>query len=170
MPQEVEELGPSTYAFRQGNVLGVGKSWVETAESDPTNVFENIVHELGGHLEYGSTASWDIMQGTLAALPPAERSIAESGPRHLYSAYQYMETEIYAELRELPFRTPGSRGDDPATNVEEELNDLKAAFAPTIAQAIVRSFRRRIQLDSRITDEARALFDEKVEVVFGITF
>lgn len=169
-PEEVEELGPSIYAFRQGNILGVGKLWVETAETDPADVVENIVHELGGHLEYGETASWDIMQGTLAALPPAEQAIAGSGPRHLYSAYQYMETEIYAELRELPYRTPGSRGDEPAQNVEDELNDLKAAFAPAIAEAVVRGFRRRISLDSRISAEARKLYDEKVKVVFGITF
>lgn len=170
MPQDVEELGPNTYAFRQGRTLGVGKLWLETAEGNLPDVFENIAHELGGHHEYGSTASWDIMSGTLSSLPPAERTIAESGPRSLFSAYGYMETEIYAELRELPYRTLGSRGDEPATNIEEELYDIRNAFEPSIAEAIVRGLRRRIQLDSRITDEARALFDQKVNDVFGITF
>ncbi len=170
LPEEVEELGPTVYGFRQGNKLGVGKTWVETAENDPVDVFDNIAHELGGHLEYGETASWDIMKETLAAIPPAERTIAESGPRLLYSAYQYMETEIYAELRELPYRTPGSQSDDPVTDVEDQLNNLKQAFASTVAVGIVRGMRRRLQLDSRITGAARDLFDAKVKLVFGITF
>jgi len=169
-PAAVEELGPNYVAFRRGHVLGVGKKWVEVAEANPANVFENIVHELGGHREYGTTASWEIMRGTLGALPPAERALAESGPTIFSTAYSYMETEIYAELRELPYRTPGSVGDEPAENVEKELHDLQDAFAPAIAEAIVRGFRRRIALDSRITDAARRLFDEKVQVVFGITF
>jgi hypothetical protein len=81
-----------------------------------------------------------------------------------------METEIYAELRELPYRTPGSRGDEPAQNIEDELTNIRDAFALSVAEAIVRGFRRRIQLDSRITDAARALFDAKVRTVFGIVF
>lgn len=170
MPQDVEEAGPNALALNRGDTLGVGRRWLLAAESNLPDVYENIMHELGGHRTYGSTVSWDIMSGTLASLPPGERTIAGSGPRSLYGAYGYMETEIYAELRELPYRTPGSQGDVPATNVEEELRDIQRAFDPDIAEAIVRGLRRRVQLDSLITDEARSLLDQKIRVVFGITF
>jgi len=169
-PEAVETLGPNIAAFRRGHVLGVGKRWLEAAEANPANIFENIAHELGGHRDYGDTASWQIMRGTLAALPAGERALAESGPRTFSTAYSYMETEIYAELRELPYRAAGSVGDEPTRDVEDKLQDLKAAFAPAIAEAVVRGFRRRIALDSRITEDARRLFDEKVQVVFGVTF
>jgi hypothetical protein len=168
-PQQVEEAGPTAYALNHGNALGVGRLWLETAERNLPNVYENISHEIGGHRQYGQTASWDIMSGTLSSLPASERTIAGSGQHSAFSSYGYMETEIYAELRELPYRTPGSRGDDPHANVEEELRDLRHAFAPAVAEAIVRGLHRRIQPDTRITDEARALFVQKVAVVFGIT-
>jgi hypothetical protein len=167
-PELIEELG--AYAVNHGTVLGVGKSWLLAAEDNPENVLENIVHELGGHHEFGATASWDIMKRTLGSIPPGERTIAESGDRNPYTAYGYMETEIYAELRELPYRREGSQGDDPVQDVRRQLMKLKAAFAPNVAEPIVRGFRRRIQIDRLISDEARSLFDAAANEVFGITF
>ena len=110
------------------------------------------------------------MKKSLAALSPGERAIATSGAKNPYTAYGYMETELYAELRELPFRTPGSRGDDPNADVRRQLKSIKEAFAPKVAEAIVRGFRRRIQMDNLIVEESRLLYDTAVKEVFGIEF
>jgi hypothetical protein len=167
-PERTQELG--AYAYNDGGErLGVGRDWLERAERDLANVYDNIAHELGGHQEYGRPASRDIMEGALARLDPAERAIAISGPRSVYSAYSYMETEIYAELREFAYRRPDSGGDDPETSgVEEELRKIKDAFAPSVAESIVRSLRRRVQIDARITDAARDLLDRKIRIVFPV--
>ncbi len=167
-PDKAEEMG--AYGVRRGDKLIVGKSWLETAETDIKDVYDNISHELGGHREYGDKPSWEIMEGTLKALPPAERAKATGGVKSPYSAYGYMETEIYAELRELPYTTERSGSDNPADDVEEQLTKIKEAFSPTVAEALVRGFRRRIQLDSKITGKARDIYDEKVKAVFAIEF
>ncbi len=167
-PDKAEELG--AYGVRSGDKLIVGKSWLETAENDIKDVYDNISHELGGHREYGDKPSWEIMQSVLASLPPAERAKATGGAKSPYSAYGYMETEIYAELRELPYTTAGSQSDNPADDVEKQLEKIKEAFSPAVAEALVRGFRRRIQLDPKITGKARDIYDEKVKTVFGIEF
>jgi hypothetical protein len=151
--------------------LLVGRNWVEAGEKDLTAVYDNIAHELGGHGSYGDEVSWEIMRNVIAGFPAAERAKAEGGARKPWTAYGYPETELYAELRELPYRVPAtSESDDPRVDVERQLNRIKAAFEPRVAEAIVRGLRRRIQADDMITGESRALFDEKVKVVFGITF
>ena len=167
-PDKVEEL--DAFAFNQGNKLVVGKDWLESAEKDKSDVYDNIVHELGGHREYGDEASWDIMKGVLAALSASDRATAEGGAQSPYSAYGYMETELYSELREYPYRTKGSQTDNPEDDVEEQLKNIKIAFEPTVAEAIVRGFRRRLQLDKRVSGKSKRLFDKKAESVFGIKF
>jgi hypothetical protein len=167
-PDKAEELG--AFGVNIKDKLIVGKKWLETAEHKIEDVYDNISHELGGHREYGATASWDIMKGVLAALTAAERTTASSGKKKPYTAYGYMETEIYAELREYPYQTEGSRSDNPVDDVENQLEKIKLAFEWTVAVAIVRGFRRRVQLDSKVSSKSRELLDDKIKVVFGITF
>lgn len=166
-PQQVEEEGADTYAYRLGDSLVVGRLWLLTAEGDPADVFENIVHELGGHHDYSRELAWDVMPD---ATTPAERAAAMAGGQSLYSAYGYLETELYAELRELPFRVPGSRGDDPEQDVEGGLRQIRTSYEAGVAAVVVRAFRRRIAHDARITPVALALYDRKVRPVFGIAF
>lgn len=167
-PDECEEN--DAFAVNQGDKLSVGKDWLESAEKKRRDVYDNVVHELGGHRQYGDEASWDIMKGVLAALSSADRTAAEGGAQSPYTAYGYMESEAYAELREYPYRTKGSQTDDPVTNVEEQLTNIKIAFQPTVAEAIVRGFRRRLQLDARVSRKSKRLFDKTAERVFSIKF
>jgi hypothetical protein len=167
-PDECEEN--DAFAVNQGDKLSVGKDWLESAEKNKRNVYDNIVHELGGHREYGDEASWDIMKGVLAALSAADRAVAEGGAQSPYTAYGYMETEMYAEVREYPYRTKESQSDDPEQDVEEQLKNIKIAFQPTVAEAIVRGFRRRLELDPKVSRKSKRLFDKKAELVFGIKF
>jgi len=168
-PEKTEELG--AFAWVSGNIYGVGKSWVEAAESNPKNAYESISHEVGGHRRYGDTTSWKIMQKALGGLPAAEQAIASSGAKSPFTAYGYMETEMYAELRELPYHKPGEGvTDDPRDDVPDQMQKIKDAFEPKVAEAIIRGFRRRIQMDPGVTDEGRDLFDKAAKKIFGIDF
>ncbi|MFJ6674781.1 hypothetical protein ACIQMJ_27090 [Actinosynnema sp. NPDC091369] len=106
----------------------------------------------------------------LDATTPAERAAATAGGQALYSAYGYLETELYAELRELPFRVPGSRGDEPEHDVEDLLRQLHASYEASAGAVVVRAFRRRVAHDPRIVPAALALYDRRARLVFGIAF
>lgn len=175
-PKEAEEL--NAYAYVSGkNTLFFGRSWVRDAKKDPKNVWQSIAHELGGHEEFGSTWSWQIMRASWRKLTPAERKEARKalkGGKSLYSAYGYLETELYAELRELPHRVPGSRGDKPASkgkekgDVYKQLKKIKNAFGPDVGRTIVARLYYRVMDDPRVTDEAKKLLYTEAQAVFGL--
>jgi hypothetical protein len=106
----------------------------------------------------------------LNMMPPEQREIATSGARSYYSAYAYMETEVYAELREEAFRRPTSGGDDPYQDVPNQVARLKMAFEPAVAEAVVRTLRQRVQQDPKITASGKQLLDDSIQRVFGIEF
>ncbi|WP_213539221.1 DUF4157 domain-containing protein [Nitrosospira sp. NRS527] len=166
-PEESERL--NAYAYVVGaNQLYFGRSWVEDAEGNPRSVWQSIAHELGGHEEFGATWSWEIMRATLAGLTPEERREAVSGVNSVYSAYGYLETEIYAELRELYHRIPTSGGDRPDFDVPQQLRRIRDAFGPDVGRQIVLRLYYRVLGDPRISDSARAILYNAVQSVFGM--
>jgi len=166
-PEESERL--HAYAYVVGaNQLYFGRSWIEDAEGDPRSVWQSIAHELGGHEEFGATWSWEIMRATLAGLTPAERREAVSGVNSVYSAYGYLETELYAELRELPYRIPASGGDRPDVDVPRQLRRIRDAFGLDVGRQIVLRLYYRVLGDPRIGDSARILLYNAVQSVFGM--
>ncbi len=166
-PQVCEELG--AFAFNNGrHALGVGRAWVEAVETDPAVTFGNVAHELSGHQEYGDTVGWAIISRVLANLPADEQALARGGANHIFSAYGYMETEVFAELREQEHLHPDNPTDTPAQDVPRQLQRIADAFSPTVADAIVRGLWRRVESSPHMTDEARQLFVEQVRAVFGI--
>jgi hypothetical protein len=167
IPEEAEKL--NAYAYVSGaNKLYFGRSWVKDAEKDPQNVWQSIAHELGGHEEFGDTWSWEIMKAALARLTPEERRKASSGKNSIYSAYGYLETELYAELRELPHRVAGSSGDKPQNDVPAQLKKIKEAFGEKVALQVVVRLYYRVALDPRISQEAKTLFYRAVQDVFKL--
>jgi hypothetical protein len=169
-PKEIEEAGPHVLGMNVENDLWVGTLWVEEAERNPEYIYANIAHELGGHLRFGETLSWTVMERTLSMLSPEEQAIAESGPRNIWTAYGYMETEIYADLQRLPYWHGGEATRDPTFRVEFWMKRLQEAFAPVVAEGLICGLRRRIQADSSITEGARNIYDQKAKIVFNITF
>jgi hypothetical protein len=168
-PGECESYGAFAYYSSGDNRLHVGRTWIQIAAHNPRDVHDNIEHELGGHFEYtqyGAGMADAIMQGVLSRLSATERARATAGPRPVYSAYAYPETEIFAELREHRLRTAGSGGDDPATDVPRQLRAIRDRFAPNVARAIVTELRQRVQEASNITAAAKTLFDNSVRAVF----
>ncbi len=108
-------------------------------------------------------------------LPAADRATATGSGNAVFSAYGYMETEIFAELYEAQFDHPDNPTDrpwdsdapGPQGDVEYQLERMCAAFAPRVAEALVRGLWRRVQLDARVTPDARAMFAERIVRVFG---
>ncbi|MEM1278699.1 MAG: DUF4157 domain-containing protein [Cyanobacteria bacterium P01_H01_bin.152] len=173
-PEETERL--NAYAYVSGeNALFFGRSWVRNAEDNPVNVWQSIAHELGGHEEFGRTWSWEIMRATLQRLTPQERQEALGSANSLFSAYGYLETEIYAELRELPFRIETSGGDRPERtsdqdkgDVNKQLNRIKKAFGPDVGRQIALRLYYRVMTDPRIAEAARRLLYNEIQAVFGL--
>lgn len=167
VPEEAERLNAYAYVSG-GNRLYFGRSWVIDAEENVRDVWQSIAHELGGHEEFGSTWSWEIMRAAVAGLTPEERAEALGSAHSLYSAYGYLETEIYAELRELPHRIETSGGDQPHMDVRRQLGRLRDAFGPTVARQIALRLYYRILDDPRVAVSARRLLYDAVQEIFGL--
>lgn len=191
-PAETEQNG--AFAYTSGDwALHCGTRWVEAAENDIAGVYGNIAHEMGGHNYYGDGNGWDIQEKAIGKLGAKEEKTAYSGKNHPYSAYGYMETEIFAELYEFTYATTGNPTDTPfevdasgkdltperkrptksgkefrVGDVKYQLTRIKAAFAPKVAEAVVRGLWRRVQIDPRILDKAKELFVADVKGVLGI--
>ncbi len=182
-PDTTEELG--AFAYTSGDwSLHCGTRFVEVGEKDPSVCFANIAHEMGGHNYYGNTQGGAIQDGALDKMSEADRTEAESGGNHMHSAYGYMETEIFAELYEYrydsdknptdhPFATDPKGNDMTKTpkrvsDVKNQLTRIKEAFAPKVAEGLIRGLARRVTIDPRIMDEAKTLFRADVLAVFGI--
>jgi hypothetical protein len=166
-PAEAERN--NAYAYVVGaNRLFFGTGWVEDAEENPRNVWQSIAHELGGHEDFGSTWSWEIMQAAIARLTPEERREALGAANSLFSAYGYLETEIYAELRELPHRIPTSGGDQPETDVRDKLTKIREAFGPDVGRQIALRLYYRVMDDPRVDASARRLLYQEIQSLFGL--
>jgi hypothetical protein len=166
-PEDAERL--NAYAYVSGaNRLFFGRLWVEDAERDVHNVWQSIAHELGGHEEFGDTWSWEIMRAAVARLSPEERRTALQSANSLFSAYGYLETEIYAELRELPHRIPTSGGDRPETDVPKELKRIHEAFGPVVGRQIALRLYYRTLDDPRVGASARRLLYSAIQAEFGL--
>jgi hypothetical protein len=191
-PAETEKNG--AFAYTSGDwSLHCGTEWVEAAEKDKAAVYGNIAHEMGGHNFYGDGRGFDIQWHAIDKLGAKEAEIAYSGDNHPFSAYEYMETEIFAELYEFTYATTGNPTDTPfevdakgtdltperkrvnkegkpfrVGDVKHQLKRIKAAFAPKAAEAVVRGLWRRVQIDPRILDKAKELFVADVKAVLSL--
>ena len=167
-PKGCEEMGG--FAYNDGaSALGVGTSWVVAVEKDAKATFGNVAHELGGHGEYGrDNQSWGIISEVLDGLPADEQAKARSDGNSLYSTYGYMETEVFAELREQEYVVQNNPTDKPVNDVPKQLRKMKELFTPKLAEALVRGLWRRVQASSSITPEAVELFKKSVKDVFSI--
>jgi hypothetical protein len=170
-PQRCEEAGGSrgAYAFSDGAILGASIHLLRDAERDPSRVFANIAHELGGHWKYGDTVSWELTEAVLEGMSSNERRRAQSGDRHLHSVYAYPETEIIAELHEMKYSgTPAN--DKPRYDIPAKLRDIKSRYAPEVAKALVCGLRWRVQRDPTVSQEARDFLDTSIRNVFRLRF
>jgi hypothetical protein len=162
------------YAWQTGNTLGVGMSWVRLAEKDPKNVWENLAHEMGGHLKYGKTFSKEIMEAALSKLSEEERKKVIGDTQDFFETYEYPETEIYSSLWQRRYRVPltgpepESGGIHPDKNIDNKLRTIKDVLHPEVALAVLKELKRRVDANDQILQRDKDFYVTKVEEIFKI--
>lgn len=164
------------YASQNGNTLTVGMSWVQIAEQDPKNVWENLAHEMAGHLQYGTTYSSEIMDAALSPLSADERKRVIGDPQKFFEAYKYPETEIYASLWQRRYRVPPGGGKElpsggihPDDNIVKRLKVMKDVLHPDVARAVLKELKRRVDANDEILQRDKDFFVLKVKEIMGIS-
>ena len=162
------------YAQQDGKTLRVGMSWVRFAEADPKNVWENLVHEMGGHLKYGKTYASKIMKEALDKMSSSERKRATSNYQKFFETYEYPETEIYSSLWQRRYRVPLA-GDAPKSggihtdaNIDNKLKVMKDVLAPEVATAVLQELKRRVDANDQILQRDKDYFVARVKAIIGI--
>ena len=168
---------------RGGNVIAagspalVGKRFVETAELNPAYVMDIVVHEVFGHPEYGKYGSeyhMDLYDKASAKVPGYVKPAAGTADRtQELDAFAYQETEIYAVLRSMPFRTAPTPADKPKVPnldtqalVDSHVATMKQQWSPTLIVAIMRGLLKRLIIDPRIGGPAIGVFRKAVTATF----
>jgi len=161
------------YAKQSEHHLIVGMSWVKFAEKNPKNAWENLAHEMAGHLQYGRTYATDIMDSALSKLSPADRSRFKGDERKFFETYEYGETEIYASLWQRRYRVPEvgpapeSGGIDPDSNITNKLTGMHDVLQPEVARAVLNELKRRVFANDQILARDKKFFLDKVKEIFG---
>jgi hypothetical protein len=165
-----------------GSPAMVGKAFVESAELNPAYVMDVAVHEIFGHPEYGPYGTeyhlklYDAAARKIPGYTPPDTTTAagHEARRLELDAYAYQETEIFAILRSMSYRTAPTTAADAAvvpnldtqTLVTKHVGFIKLQWSPTVVVALLRGLRQRLAIDPRITPAALAVFDAAVLAKF----
>ncbi len=159
-----------------GSPAMVGKVFVESAELNPAYVMDVVVHEIFGHPAYGPYGTeyhlklYDTAASKVPGYTPPDTTAAgKEARRQELDAYAYQETEIFAVLRSMPYRTAPAAADaavvpnlDTQTLVTWHVGLVKRQWSPTLVVALLRGLRQRLAIDPRIAPAALAVFDAAV--------
>lgn len=179
-PADVEKNGAFAYTNDDWS-LHAGVKFVDAVEQDLDAAYPSIAHEMAGHNEYGhNERGFSIFNNALSKLSKEDQKKATEGKNSTYSTFGYMETEIWAELREeefdndhnntdKPFKESIKRGKTVPADVKRQLERIKETFAPKIAEALVKSLYLRAKEDPRIKASAFFQFRADIKTVFGLS-
>jgi hypothetical protein len=156
-----------------GSPAQVGKAFVEAVELNPAYVMDVVVHEVFGHPEYGTYGSeyhlalYDLAQ---TKVPGYVKPAAGSAERTTeLDAFAYQETEIYAVLRSMAYRTAPAAKDagkvpalDTQVLVTWHVETMTKQWSPKLIVPVLRGLRRRLIIDPRINVAALKVFDNAV--------
>jgi hypothetical protein len=171
----IENVGATAVAA--GSPAIVGKNFVVAAELNPAYVMDVVVHEIFGHPEYGTYGTeyhFALYDKAEAKIPgyvkPAEGTSERKTER---DAFAYQETEIFAVLRSMPFRTSPTAADAPSVPnldtqalIDWHIDEMKKQWSPTVIVPLLRGLRMRLVIDPRIRVAALAVFDKAVAAKF----
>jgi Domain of unknown function (DUF4157) len=171
----VKALEKGWFAGQDGTALTFGMSFVENVEADPKNVWPILVHEMGGHHEYGTTYTTKIFNKAIETLPEPARTEMQKPENltRLYYAYQYSETEIYSALRQKRYDDPVSGtkpkhgGMLPEANITNHLNRIKTGFPSEVAKAILLELKKKVDASTEILDRDKQYFVRQVKAILG---
>ncbi|HTV20938.1 MAG TPA: DUF4157 domain-containing protein [Polyangiaceae bacterium] len=172
----VEARGAGVVAA--GNPAQVGKDFVTSVELNPAYVMDVVVHEVFGHPEYGPYGNeyhLSLYDKAAAKVSGYTKPASGSDERTTeLDAYAYQETEIYAVLRSMSYRTAPTKAHaaqvpdlDTQGLVDWHVELMKQQWSPKLIVAILRGLRKRLMIDPRITPAARKVFDKAVRKNFG---
>jgi uncharacterized protein YebE (UPF0316 family) len=178
----IERRGKHVYAMggtgSGGERLCVfGRSFVEVAEANPAYVVHTVVHEVFGHPEYGTYGQEYLLKLYDQAAAKIKDYVRPTGKKRgaEIDNFAYQGTEIYSELRSLPYYTPVSAkdrakkiggGGSPQRDVLYRVGLIKQNWHSKLAPALIRGLYMRFRNDPRLTPEALKLFRDSVKRVF----
>jgi hypothetical protein len=161
--------------------IHVSLSWIQIADVNPKDVWENIVHEGAGHRTYGVTYSWEITMAALRNFSDAERKKITGDPKteerryqQFYEAYGYPETEIYASLWQRRYQhpekgpAPKTGGIDTDTNIVDKLNVMKSVLEPSVMLAVLKYLKKRVDENKEILARDKKFYVDQVKAVLNI--
>ena len=155
-------------------IAAVGFDFVTTVEVDPAYALSTVVHELFGHPQYGpyGTEYHLSLYDSAAKKAGFKAKPAGSAARTTeLDAYAYQETEIYSNMRELPFFTAVSAADakkdpnlknlnpDPKGLIADHIGLIKKQWSGAgMDVSLLRGLWVRYSLDPRIAPMALDAF------------
>lgn len=80
----------------------------------------------------------------------------------LLDEYAYAESEIYAELKELPFATEDTLGDEPVADIAGLVDHIRTVYPTEVAELILGSMAHRFASDDTVQASALQLFTDLV--------
>ena len=166
---------PSRIFSLSGRPFTVGMDFVDAATADPEYVLGSVLHEIYGHPEYGESDSfkWQIYDKSVSKYFPSYTKPANRHEERLL--FDYLGTEIYAEMREFEYTKPISPADqkkgivgsdDPATDIDNRVKKIRDNYEPSVARSLVIGLYERFRVDPRIIPGALALYVTAVEKYF----
>jgi hypothetical protein len=167
----IEARGANVVAA--GSPAMVGKAFVTSVELNPAYVMDVVVHELFGHPEYGSYGTeyhLKLYDKAAQKIPGyTQPGAGTPGRKQELDAYAYQETEIFAVLRSMSYRTAPTAADAPNVPkldtqalVTWHVGLMKQQWAPSLIVAILRGLRQRVLIDPRVSAAALHIFDAAV--------
>jgi len=174
-PLEVAQDGENVYAF-SGDPISFGMNFVETAEANPDYCVRTVIHEIRGHPDFGNIAYQSTEAQVYAAAHTAEPTLGlpwDTDEEN--NTFDYIGTEIYAALREVPYDVPLTAADTArglgaitiADNIDNKVGLVKSKFTLPTARALVQGLYERFRVDPRVTRAALAIYVAQVEKHFG---
>ncbi len=179
----VENRGAGVIAY--GDKVGgrrvatVGRTFVRFAEKDPAYAMSAVYHELHGHPEYGPYGQPGTEYGLelydkAAALMPGYVQPSGQGRTSELDNFAYQETEIYSLLRSIPYHKNLAPADaamqpsyvDPEPTVKDRISEIKKAWEPKVAKALLRGLYMRLRNDPTISKAELAAFERGVNANF----
>lgn len=154
-------------------VARVGETFARYAAANPAYVLSVVVHELHGHIEYGTYGApgtelgLTVYDAAAARMPGYHRPANRTPELDLYA---YQETEIYSVLRSYDYHTSPSAKDlptlpdimNPEAMVTWHIKTTRENFEPHVAEALLHGLYRRLVIDPRISAAALHAFERAV--------
>jgi hypothetical protein len=171
----------ATVGSQAGRTVRVGFEFTVICQVNPAYALSTVEHELHGHPVFD--AAGPNFAGALYEKAAAQVPGSPAGSE----TYEYYPSEIYSLLREIPYWVATSAADsgraatlpggksqgigalnpDPRSLIAFHLGQMRAKWAPSLLEPLLRGFWRRVSLDPCITPTALTAFQNILKRMLG---